>query len=489
MGYSPRWMIEQLFITVKTIMFTPPRLACLLVPDLPIQLERARQGDAASLLIPHPVGGDTVFAASSDVLQAGVVVGMSLYQARQIAPTAQVVEPDEATYHARHDAVHEALKAFSSAIETVALGECLMDARGLEKVHGNDEALAKAMGDAARAASGLSVQVSIATGKFTAQEAARHAPRDGWCVVPSGQEARFLASLPITVLPNLPGEMRRRLALVDIHTLGDLATLRKPAVLRQFGAEASSLYELARGHDPRPIQPDAPPLRIRRAMTFGEPVSDRQALLNAVTHLSKRLSRALAMRGYHAEALKLAVDIGASSPIRLEHGQALKPPTADEARLSRLAMQMLGRLGVSESVSRLSLSAYPLRSWHFNAHQLALVRAGVPEKQTRLEDVIQLLIHRFGEAAIKIASLLGPPIPLKVKVRLNAQGFPSLLTLAGQVRAVVGIDEHWREEKAWWDKPLRRDYFRVLLADGSLRNLFQNLNNGEWFIDRAWPIL
>ncbi len=469
-------------------MFNLQRLACIFVPNLPIQVEFTRRGITAQLIVPDMLGGDTVFAVSSDLALAGVEISMSLYQAKQVAPSALIVGPDENEYHARHDAIRESLKAFSSAIETVALGEFLIDIRGLDHIHNGEQQLAITLCDSAQRAGDLSIQVGIGAGKFVAQQAARHAPLDGSCVIPHGDESRFVASLPIIAPPNLPGEMYRRLSLLDIHTLGDLSALSKPAVLRQFGGEASFFYELARGNDKRPLQPDIPPLRVVRSMTLTEPVSDQRILLNIVTHLSQRLSRALIVRGYHAEALKLTLEVGRRNPIRLEHGQALKPPTADEGRLSRLVMHILGRLGIAEPVARVSLCAYPLRSWHHSAHQLALVKTGIPERQARLEDVIQLILHRFGQTAIKIASLLGPPIPLKVKVKVNATGLPSLVTLAGQARGIVGIDEHWREERAWWARPLRRDYYRVILADGSLRNLFQNLNDGKWFLDRAWPI-
>ena len=481
-----------MFCNVKRVIALA-KLACLLAPNLPIQVQRAKLIESVSFLIPHPVDGATVFAASDDLLHAGVEIGMSVYQARQIAPTARIVEPDEATYHARHGALHESLKAYSLAIETVALGEFLLDVRGLERVHGSDQSLAMALLESARAASGLSIQVGIAAGKFTAHQAARSASENGVCVVPTGEESRFLSPLPITVLPNLPNEMRRRLGLLDIHTLGNLTALRKSAVLRQFGAEASGLYELARGHDPRPLQLDAPPLRLMRSMTPIDPIADRRVILNMVTHLARRLSRALATRGYHAEAIKLTLEVTSRTrgpgDIRLEYGQAVKPPTADEARLTRLAMQLLGRLGAAAPVARISLSAYPLRSWHLGMHQLALVKAGTPERLTRLEDALQLILHRFGQAAIQIAALLGPPLPIKTQVSLNTNGLPARLKFGGQVREVVGVDDHWREEKSWWDKPIRRDYFRVVLADGSLRNIFQDLIDGGWYIDRAWPIL
>lgn len=470
-------------------MFILQRLSCILVPNLPIQVEQFRRKTATQLIIPDLLGGDTVFAASGDLMRAGLEVGMSLYQAKQIAPSAIIANPDENEYHARHEAIREAINTFSPAIETVALGEFLIDIRGLGPIHGDEENLAKMLCKAARSASQLAVRIGVGSGKFIAQQAARQTADNTALIVPVGMEQRFLSPLPITALSDLTGEMRRRLSLLDIHTFGDLSALRKPAVLRQFGGDASTFYELARGNDTRPLQLDVPPLRIVRSLTLTEPASDRQILLNVVTHLSQRLSRALIVRGCHAEALKLTLDVGRSNPIQLEHGQALKTPTADEARLRRLAVQILGRLGCAEPVARVSLCAYPLRSWHHSAHQLALVKAAVPEQQARLEDVIQLILHRFGQAAIKIASLLGPPVPLKIKVKVNATGLPSLVTLAGQAWGIVGIDEHWREERAWWDKPLRRDYYRVILADGSLRNVFQNLSDGEWYLDRAWPIL
>lgn len=464
------------------------KIVCVLAAHLPIQIERQKLGANVPLVIAHPVDNTTVFAASEEVLVAGVQVGMSLYQAQQIAPNAhQVIEPDEMAYHAAHGAMEAALRAFSPVIETVGLGEFVVDARGLEQIHGSELALAEAIRVAARTASRLSLQIGLASGKFTAQQAARCALPDGVVVVPPSMEEHFLAPLSIGVLPNLPGEMRRRLHLLDLHTLGDLAALRKPAVLRQFGGEMSGLYELARGHDPRLVNPDVPPLRLVRSLRLTEPVSERPILLNVTNRLGRQLSQALTGKGYHAEAVKVSLT-GANGG-RWEIGQAVKPPTSDATRLCRLAAQLLGRLSLTTPVESVALSAYPLRSWHLGAHQLTLADTGISIKQTRLEETLQLLYHRFGLAVVRIAALLGPPLPLKIQVSLNTAGQPARLIFGGMMRAVMGIDEIWREERFWWDKLIRRDYFRVILGDGSYRNIFQNLLSGEWFLDRAWPLL
>jgi DNA polymerase-4 len=462
------------------------KVACLLASNLSVQVERQRRGPGPPLIVPHPVDISTVFAASPEVLAAGIQPGTSVYQARQSAPFAEVVEPDETAYHARHGAIEAALRSFSPILETVGLGEFLVDARGLDR-RGDDQAVAEGLHDAAGSASGLSISAGLATSKFVAQQAARQALPEGVCVVPPGGEAAFLAPLSVSVLPHLSGEMRRRLSLLDLHTLGDLTALKKAAVLRQFGAEASIAYELARGNDPRPLNPDVPPLKLLRSLQFTEPVSERRILLNVTERLSRRLAETLEAKGYHAEALRLTL-VTTRSGEEID-GRAVKPPTSDPARLGRLAAQMLGRLQPAAPVLSVVLSAYPLRPWHLEARQLTLAAAGVPEQQTRLEEAIQLLWRRFGEAAVRVAALLGPPLPLPIRVSLNGQARPVRLAFGGWQRAVIAVDETWREEKRWWDRPVRRDYLRVVLSDGSLRNIFQDLVTDEWFLDRAWPLL
>ncbi|MBL8058520.1 MAG: hypothetical protein JNK29_17585, partial [Anaerolineales bacterium] len=402
-------------------------------------------------------------------------------QARQLAPEARVVAADELAYHAAHGALEASLRQFTPAVETVGLGEFLADARGLAA-----DQLAELL-RATQAASGLSVSLGAAAGKFPAQQAALAAGAGRLKNIAPGEEARWLAPLSVGVLPHLPGELRRRLHLLDLHTLGDLAALRKPAVLRQFGGELAGLYELARGNDPRPLNPDVPPLRVVRSLRLAAPVAERGVLFNITQRLSRQIGGTLSTRGYHAEALKLTLT-GADGR-RWEAGQALKPPTSDAARLGRLAAQLLGRLAPTAPVEAVIIGVYPLRGWHLGAHQVALAEAGAPARQRELENTLQLLMRRFGEAVIRVAALLGPPLPLPAAVTLNAAGFPARLEYGGQTRLILGLEEAWREERSWWERPVRRDYFRVQLADGSLRNIFQDLINGGWFLDRAWPLL
>lgn len=550
------------------------------IPNLPVQVERPRVGPGA-LLIASAIEPSTLLACSAEAAALGITPGSSRYAAQQLLPEAILIEADEHAYHAVHTAIQAALQTFTPEVETLGLGEWVVDLRGTWKeeqggkreegrgrsegrrargeereAKGNEERpafkqatlfeqaaaiqprliaeavpgemtrtedraaasrsaasqtpralhkLAQALATAAQAASGLQVRIGVAGNRFTAEQAAKReeggaksaerrgtsarssllAPRSSITIIAVGEEARFLAPLPIDTLPHLPGEARRRLHLLDLHTLGDLAALRKPAVLRQFGGEFAGLHELACGRDPRPVRADAPPLRVVRSLLLPD-LEERGLILNALGRLARQVGRALQTSGHHAEALRLTLTLDDGQ--RLEIGAAVKPPSSDETRLMRLAAQLLGRLDVPAPVVSAAVSAYPLRSWHLGYHQRALREAGaISEQQGRLEEALHAVARRFGEAAVRVAALFGPPLPLPIEVELDGRGQPLRFRLGGRGYAVLAVDETWREERRWWDRPIRRDYFRIQTGDGSPRTLYQDLDRLTWHLDRAWP--
>jgi nucleotidyltransferase/DNA polymerase involved in DNA repair len=213
--------------------------------------------------------------------------------------------------------------------------------------------------------------------------------------VPKGDERRFLSSLPLTVLPDPPLELLRRLHLFGITTLGGFAELPHPAVVMQFGAECRFFHDLARGIDPRPLSPGSPPPVFSRSLSFADPLVDRRQTLVALEHLAGRLARELDGSGHHAMALSLTVstvDPQGSMPGH-EHaaGTPVKPPSCDAQLLRRTAGRLLGKLNLSSGVTGLTLLAYPLREWHVGARQMSLFEEPVQPRLARLREALRTL--------------------------------------------------------------------------------------------------
>ena len=460
------------------------KIACVLIPHLPLQLEQRDEPSLADR--PLVIGGrpwddGAVLDCCPRAAEAGVRPGMRLFRAEALSPSARFVPAREAAYRVAHNALLAAVGRFSPTIETAGLGFAYADASGLERLVGPDSLLARQIAQEVSRSTHLAAGVGLASDQFTAEQAARAArPGDG-VVVPPGEERSFLSSLPLEILPADP-ETCRRLRMLGVLTLGGLATLPRPAVVRQFGPHVGPVYDLACGRDSRPLRPDAPPLAIERRWLFDEPLTGRAPLVAHLQRLAGKLGETLAHRGYQAEGLRLQLELddgavkGAAS--------AVKPPSADADKLVRLAGRLLEVLGPVAPVAGVLLITYPLRPAHLGATQLSLLNRARDGRRERLHEVLRGLRVRFGEWVIMIASLVKPPPPGVVQITTGPDGTPRAVVWHDRIHPVATLYESWRERRRWWGRPVERDYYRLELSDGQVRVIFQELRSGRWLLER-----
>ncbi len=460
------------------------RFACLYLEHLPVCVEVLPNPELAfkpAVIIRD--WDDRVLDASPDVIGRGITPGDSRRRVEQLCPQAVVIRAREEVYQQHHDALKAVLANFADAIEVWGLGEFFVEVSAMAKTFPSEKALALHIAVQSQRDTRLLPTIGIAANKFTAACAAREAAQESsrTLVVPDGHGRPFLAPLPLSALPDPPVELLRRLHLFGITTLGGFAQLPHAAVVMQFGSEWAVYHDLARGIDPRPLAPQAPPPMIAHTLRLPNPVADRRMALAALEHLAGQLARDLDKAGYHAVALSLIV----LTIDEQEHsaGGPIKPPSSDADLLRRMAGRLLGKLSFSAEVSRLTLTAYPLREWHLGARQLTLFEETIQPKLARLQEVLRVLRQRFGEAVIRLAGLVGPPLPIPIRVRAQADGAPSVLSWGGWSRPVERVYEYWREMKMWWNAPIERDYYQVIAAGETVFTVFRD-GKGRWFLDR-----
>ncbi len=135
-------------------------------------------------------------------------------------------------------------------------------------------------------------------------------------------------------------------------------------------------------------------------------------------------------------------------------------------------------------MAALSLTVYPLRPFHLGATQLVLFTGAADSRRERLREALRRLRERFGEMAVVVASLLGPPLPQPVQVTTDAQGWPRAVVWRERIRAVETVTEAWRERRRWWSRPVERDYFRLETSDGQMRVVFRDVRSDRWLLER-----
>ena len=460
------------------------RFACLLVEHLPTRVETLREPALTGKpLVVLRDWDSRVLDASPEALAAGVALGDSRQRVEQLCPQAVIRPANEALYQSHHTALRNILAQFANAVESGDWGELYIELSALARSFPSEEALAVQLIQQLDQATPLQPMLGLASNKFTARQAAQQigAQPGRILIVPAGGERRFLEPLPLKVLPDPPAELLRRLHLFGITTLGGFAQLPHAAVVLQFGSDLAFYHDLARGIDPRPLIPESPPPVLGRTLRLPEPLADRAMVLSAVERLASRVAHRLQEAGYHALALSLTV----TTTDRREHsaGSSVKPPSSEAELLRRHAGRLLGKLSFEAEVTSLTLTAYPLREWHHGAQQLSLLDVAVPPKIAQLRSVIRLLQQRFGEAVIRLASLIGPPLPLPIRIGAKPDGTPLGIGWGGWSSRVTNVYEYWREQRTWWERPVTRDYYEIEAENGAVFTLFRD-EQGQWFLDR-----
>ena len=78
--------------------------------------------------------------------------------------------------------------------------------------------------------------------------------------------------------------------------------------------------------------------------------------------------------------------------------------------------------------------------------------------------------------------LFSPPTP--VTVTLNADGTPAFI--AGAWSGSIDPIARWKVETRWWDRPVVREYWRALLNNDLLCELYHDMSSNEWFVERVF---
>jgi DNA polymerase-4 len=461
------------------------RVACVLIDHLPLQVEQRL--DPSLLGSPVIVSGvawkpDVVLDASPQAI--GVWPGMGLPQARQVCPLARVIAPREELYYAQHDTLLRVCEQFSPQIETAGLGQFFLDVSDMQALYPTEQQLAITLLNAITQHTNLWARVGIASSKFVAEQAARQVEDSSGSIVAPKRDREFLAPLPIDTLPrDTHPEILRRLGLFGIETLGQFAALSPAAVARQFGPQSRSVHDLARGIDPRPLDVTTPPPAVTHVAHFTrDPLRDRIPLMHSVARVARMVAETLDVAGFSAEGLRIVVTL--EDDREVERATTIRPPTAQAERLAVTAQRVTSLMDISAPVTALRVTAYPLRPWHTATQQLGFVD-NPQSKQAQLQLALESLWSRFGELVIRVASLVGSPLPLRIQVQIDAKGRPSLLKWGGWTRMVRGVLDHWRSSSRWWQQPVEREHYLVQTQSGSTYSVYAQ--DQHWYVDRKYP--
>jgi nucleotidyltransferase/DNA polymerase involved in DNA repair len=207
-------------------------------------------------------------------------------------------------------------------------------------------------------------------------------------VLAKDEEAAFLATLPIGLLP-MPDETRRRLRLLGLDTIGAFARLPVSAAMAQCGKEGVLLYQLARGLDPRRVIPATLQVVERVTRTFELPLSDGQVVEAILRAMATELSARLQAAGSMGKTLHLHLTLDGGDT--LQQKTTLRQAVSSSRYLSEALQRLLVRMSISSGICGMVVTLADLVP--FSGQQLELF-PDQPRPRERLQQRLSGMLSR-----------------------------------------------------------------------------------------------
>ena len=255
---------------------------------------------------------------------------------------------------------------------------------------------------------GLSASLGVAANKLVAKIASDFRKPHGITVVPPGQEAAFLAPLPIRRLWGVGEVTGRELARLGVQTIGDLARLSQEELQRRFGAHGEGLWRAVRGIDNSPVTPEHEAKSLSREETFAQDVRDPTLLRRELLRLSDAVAARL--RRHNLQARTVALKLRYPDFTTLTRQATLADPTDAGPAIYAQALALFDAAWDRRPVRLIGVGAANLGQ---PARQLRLFEQA-DQRQAQLEAALDRIRARFGDGAIQRASLLEEPEALWV---------------------------------------------------------------------------
>jgi DNA polymerase IV len=356
----------------------------------------------------RPDGRGVVSSCSYPARRFGVHSAMPMARALRLCPELIVISTHFSDYHAASQQVMAILNRVSALVEQVSIDEAYVDVSDLPQ---SGEEIGRSLQRAVNQELRLPCSLGIASNKLMAKIANNigkeshrgDSPPNAITVVHAGEEAAFLAPLPVKNLFGVGPKTAARLEEMGFFTIGQMADATSSTLTAAFGKYGFDLARHARGIDDSPVVVEHEVKSISQETTFDKDTSDRKKLIDTLQSLSAQVAYRLRNEGVCA----LTVRIKLRWPDFRTHTRqiTLTQPTDQDGIILAAAIKLFD--GLWENGRAVRLIGVGAAQLSEPVQQMSLWDTPT-EKEHRLLTAMDELRQRYGKNAIRLGKQIQP---------------------------------------------------------------------------------
>lgn len=314
--------------------------------------------------VPAVIAGDPenrhgiILAKSIPAKRSGITTALSLWEAKLKCPDLLVFPPDYDLYLDCSNAMYTILAQYSPLIQRYSVDESFLDFQETRASGKSAVETAFEIRDRIREELGFTVNVGVGKNKLLAKMACEMEKPDRVHTLLTRDEIREkMHPLPVSELFMVGHASVRKLARLNIHTIGELAAA-DPALLETLlKSHGRLIWNYANGIDTDPVIPNSslPERSVGNGMTIPYDVTDGREAEMYLLSLCERVGERVRRRGYKASLF--SVSVCTNQFLYFSHQLKLPFFTDDTTTIFRYAVRLFYECWHHEPVRKLGVRA------------------------------------------------------------------------------------------------------------------------------------
>jgi DNA polymerase-4 len=236
----------------------------------------------------------------------GVRSAMPTFMALQRCPNLIVLPTRFDVYRREAAVIRGILYRFTPLIEPLSLDEAYLDVSAHPGAPGP---LAQVIRRTIFHETKLTSSAGIGPNKLVAKIASEMNKPNGQFEVKPEEVPRFMQDLPVRKIWGIGEKTERKLEELGVKTCGELQRFSRPELVDLFGKFGLDLYDLCRGIDDRPIEPDRPRKSLSTEETFAVDLTTLEQCEEKLEELFQDLMADLAQKESTRDITKIFVKL------------------------------------------------------------------------------------------------------------------------------------------------------------------------------------
>jgi len=260
---------------------------------------------------PVAVGGSgersVVAAASYEARKFGVRSAMPSVIAKRLCPDLIFVKHNFKRYNEVSAMVFDIFKEYTDIIEPLSIDEAFLDVTVDKKKIGSATVIAKYIRNEIKNRTGLTASAGISINKFLAKIASDINKPDGLFIIKPEEAEKFIEELPVEKFYGIGNVTAQKMHKLGIHNGSDLKEWDRVSLVRNFGKAGVFFFDIVRGIDDRPVEPDQERKSVGTELTYENDLTTRFEIIAELYKVEKELMERLEHSGTTGRTITLKI--------------------------------------------------------------------------------------------------------------------------------------------------------------------------------------